>query len=139
MADQVGQVVRDGHVQLVDRTPSEVRARFGQLFEIVHGVQPEKVPVHVWIGQVVSGYIGQGAEPLVNVIVLRVLDDVVANGFLIAEERLVVVVRGQITVDHFRVVPHSDLKCSCDVIGIVRYSTALYRNGQFCNERVSKI
>lgn len=108
-ADQVGQVVRDGHVQLVDRAPAEVRARVGQPPELVDGVQPEEVAVHVGVRQIVSGYVGQRAQPLVDVIVLRVLDDVVADRFLVREERLVVVVRGQVTVHHLRVVSHAHL------------------------------
>lgn len=110
LADQVGQIVGNGHVQLVDRTTPEVRARIGQPLELVNRVQPEKVPVHVWIGQIVSRYIGQRAQALVDVIVLRVLYDVVANGLPVCEERLVVVVRSQITVDHLGMVSHSHLQ-----------------------------
>lgn len=110
LADQVGQVVRDCHVQLIDRTTPEVRASLRQPVEFVHRVQAEKVPIDVGIGQVVSGYVGERAQPLVYVIVLRVVDDVVANRLLVAEERLVVVVRGQIAVDHLCMIPHPDLK-----------------------------
>lgn len=110
LTDQVGQFVSNGHVQLVDRTSSEVRARVRQPFELVHRVQAEEVPVHVGIGKIVSGYVGQRAESFVDVIVLRVLDDVIADGLLVAEERLVVVIRSQVTVDHFCVISHSDLK-----------------------------
>lgn len=132
LAYQVGQIVRDGHVQLVDRTPSEVRARLGQLLELVHGVQTEKVPVHVRVGQIVSGYVGQGAEPFVDVIVLRVLDDVVADGFLVAEERLVIVVRGQITVHHFRVVSHSHLN-----VNIALFTTGKTAFEQDCRTEIT--
>lgn len=107
---QVGQVVRDGHVQLVYRTAPEVRARLRQPFKLVHRVQAEEVPVHVRIRQVVPRYVGQRAQPLVDVIVLRVLDDVVADRLLVTEERLVVVVRGQVAVYHLRVISHADLK-----------------------------
>jgi len=109
LTDQVGQIVRNGHVQLIDRTTPEVRARIGQPLELVHGVQPEKVPVHFRIGQVVPRYVGQRAQALVDVIVLWVLYDVVADGFSVREERLVVVVRGQVTVDHLGVVSHPHL------------------------------
>lgn len=109
LADQVGQIVGNCHVQLVDRTTPEVRARIGQPLELVHGVQPEEVPVYIWIWQVVSRNVGQRTQALVDVIVLWVLYDVVADGLPVCEERLVVVVRSQITVHHFGVVSHSYL------------------------------
>lgn len=121
LADQVGQIVSDGHVQLVYRTSPEVRASFGQLFELVHGVQVEKVPVHVRVGQIVSRYVGKCAQTLVDVIVLWVFDDVVADGFLVAEECLVVVVRGQIAVHHLGVVSHSNLKIDRNRISNTRF------------------
>lgn len=122
LADQVGQIVSDSHVQLVYRTSPEVRARFGQLLEFVHGVQVEEVPVHVRVRQVVSGYVGKCAQTLVDVIVLRIFDDVVADGFLVAEECLVVVVRGQVAVHHLGVVSHSDLKTDKSRISNMRFS-----------------
>lgn len=42
-------------------------------------------------------------------IVLRVLDDIGGDLVLIAEQCLVVVVRGEITIDHFRMVTDADL------------------------------
>jgi len=138
LTDQVGQIVGNGHVQLVDRTTPEVRACIGQPLELVHGVQPEEVSVHVRIGQVVSRYVGQRAQALVDVIVLWVLYDVVADGLPVCEERLVVVVRGQITVDHLGVVsyPHLQHTPSCRVmylcVGILLFikltTVAVYNN-----------
>lgn len=124
LADQVGQVVRNGHVKLVDWTSPEVRASLRQSLEFVNRVQAEKVPVHVGIWQIVSGYVSEGAQSFVYMIVLRVLDDVVANGLLVAEERLVVVVRSQIAVYHLGVIPYPDLKVDLD--SLVSSSEQLY-------------
>lgn len=109
LADQIGQIVRDRHVQFVDRTTAEIRARVGQSFELVDRVQVEKVPVHVGIRQIVPGDVGQRAQTLVDVIVLRVVDYVVADGLPVAEERFVVVVCGQVTVHHFCMISHPHL------------------------------
>lgn len=68
------------------------------------------MPVHVWIGQVVPGDVGQRAQALVDMIVLRIVDDVVADCLPVAEERLVVVVCGQVTVHHFRMISHPHLR-----------------------------
>jgi hypothetical protein len=43
------------------------------------------------------------------VIVLWILNDVVADGLPVREERLVVVIRGQVTVNHLSVVSHPHL------------------------------
>jgi len=142
LADQVGQIVGNGHVQLVDRTTPEVRACIGQPLELVHGVQPEEVSVHVRIRQVVSRYVGQCAQALVDVIVLWVLYDIVADGLPVCEERLVVVVRSQITVDHLGVVSHPHLQHtpSCRImylyVGIITLfielsTIAVYNNNRY--------
>lgn len=43
-------------------------------------------------------------------VVLRVLDDGVGDHLLVAEDSLVVVIRGQIAVDHLGVVSYADLE-----------------------------
>lgn len=50
LADELGQVVGDGHVEPRDGTAAEVRARRRQLLELVQRVQPEEIPVRlrVW-------------------------------------------------------------------------------------------
>lgn len=56
------------------------------------------------------GNVGKSAKTLVDVIILRIFDDCVGNELLIAKYRLVVVICRQVTVDHLRVISHSDLK-----------------------------
>lgn len=93
-ADELRQVVGDGNVESVDRTSAEVRARGAEQREIVKGIQSEEVPVNVRIGQVIARYVLQSAEALVDVIILRVLDNLVTDLLLVSKERLVIVVRG---------------------------------------------
>lgn len=54
LADDLGQVVRDGHVKPVDGAAAEVRARRRQLLELVQRVQTEEIPVGLRIWQVIS-------------------------------------------------------------------------------------
>lgn len=109
LAHQFGQVVRDGHVQSVDGTAAEVGARVGQLLEFEHRVQAEEVAIDFRIGQIVARDVRQGGQAGVDVVVLRVFDDVVRHLLSVAEEGLVVVVGGQVAVDHFGVISHTDL------------------------------
>ena len=93
-ADELRQVVCNGNVESVDRASAEVRARGAEQREIVKWIQSEKVPINVRIGQVIARYVLQCAQALVDVIVLRILDNLVADLLLISKERLVIVVRG---------------------------------------------
>lgn len=93
-ADEFRQIVSNGNVESVDRASAEVRARGAEQREIVKGIQSEKVPINVRIGQVVARYVLQSAQALVDVIILRILDDLVTDLLLISKERLVIVVRG---------------------------------------------
>lgn len=60
--------------------------------------------------------VGERTETLVDVIVLRILDDGIRDQFAVAEDSLVVVVRRQVAVYHLRVIPYAHLrgrhKCS---------------------------
>lgn len=80
-------------------------------------MQAKEVSIHFRIGQIVTRDVGQRAETLVDVVVLRMLDNVFADLLSVAEERFVVVVRGQVAVDHFGVVAHSYL---CEKLKAVR-------------------
>jgi len=115
LAHELGQVVGDGHVQPVDGAAPEVGARGGQLLELEQRVEAEEVAVRVRVREVVPRDVGQGAETLVDVVVLGVVDDVVGHLLLVAEEGFVVVVRGQVAVHHFRVVAYSHLQISATI------------------------
>lgn len=108
--DQFGKIVGNRNVQLVDWTSTEVGAGFGQFLKLVQLVQPEEILVDIWIGQIVSRNVSQRRESLVDVIVAWILDDVVGDLFLVAEQRLMVVVSSQIAIDHFCMVTYANLK-----------------------------
>lgn len=110
LADEFREVVCDGHVEPVDGAASEVRAGGRQLLEVVQRVQPEEVSVGLRVGQVVAGDVGEGAEALVDVVVLGVLDDGFRHHLLVPEDGLVVVVGCQVAVDHLGVIPYSYLE-----------------------------
>lgn len=92
LADQLGQIVGDGNVQLLDRAAAEVRAGLVQLLELVQVVQSEESAVDVRIGQVVPGDVRECGQALVNVIVLGIVNDLVRDHLLVAEQSLLVVV-----------------------------------------------
>ena len=116
LADKLRQVVGNGDVEPVDGTTAEIRASRAEQWEFVQSVQSEEVSVDVRVGQIVPRYVGQGAETLVDVIVLRVLDDTVRCLLLLGEEALVVVVGRQVAVNHLRVVTHSYLQLQFHII-----------------------
>lgn len=53
LADELGQVVSDGHVEPCDGAAAEIRARRRQLLKLEQRVQPEKVSIRLGIGQVI--------------------------------------------------------------------------------------
>lgn len=55
------------------------------------------------------GNVSECTKTLVDVVVLRILDNGIGNEFPVAEYRLVVVVRREVTVDHLCVVPNTNL------------------------------
>ena len=81
-----------------------------QTLEVVQGIDTEKLFVGSGIRQIVSGDIGHGRDSLVDVVLLGVVDDALGHGFLIAEVAFLVVVGGQVAVDHFSVIPNANLK-----------------------------
>jgi len=54
-------------------------------------------------------------------VILRVLDDPVADFPLIAEECLVIVVRRQVTVNHLRMIAHSYLEAGQKRISYIKF------------------
>lgn len=108
-ADQFGQVVGDGDVQLVDGAAAEIGAGGGQLLEVIDWIQAEKVAIHVGVGKIVAGYVGQGREALVDVVILGMFDDLFGDLLLVAEDGFVVVVGGQVAVYHLGVVAYAHL------------------------------
>lgn len=110
LADEFWKVVCDSHIQPVDRAAPEVGASGCELLELVQRVQPEEVSVGLRIWEVIAGNVGEGAEALVDVVVLRMLDDGLRNYLLVSENRLVVVVSRQVAVDHLGVIPYSYLE-----------------------------
>lgn len=55
------------------------------------------------------GNVSECAETLVDVVALRVLNDRIGDQLSIAEDGLVVVIRGQVAVHHLRVVSYANL------------------------------
>ena len=72
-------------------------------------MQPEEVAVRLGIGQVVARDVGHGAKALVDAELLGVIHDVPGDRLLVSEHAHVVVERGQVAVDHFRVVSDPNL------------------------------
>lgn len=112
LARQLGQFVGNGQIQLGDRTAAEVGASVGELLELVQRVQTEEVAINLGIGQIVARDVRQRRQTLVDVIVLWMIDDVVRDAFLVAKQRLVVVVGVQIAIDHLGVVTYAHLQRS---------------------------
>lgn len=110
LADQLGQIVRDRNVQLVDRAAAEVRARLRQLLELVQRVQLEEVTVRLRVGQIVARDVRQRGQSLVDVVLLRVADDLVRHILFVREQRLVIVVGRQVAVDHLGMVADTHLE-----------------------------
>ena len=91
MASQdLGQVVSDRDVQLVEGTTFEEGAGAGQGREIIQGVNVEEVSVGVRIREIIARDVGQGGEALVDVILARVVDDVCSHLLLVSKHALVV-------------------------------------------------
>ena len=111
MASQnLGQVVGNRDVQLVEGTTFEEGAGASQGREIIQGVNVEEVSVGVWIREIIARDVGQGGEALVDVILARVVDDVGSHLLLVSKHPLVVQEGCEVAVDHLGVVPHSDGK-----------------------------
>lgn len=70
---------------------------------------PKEVPVHLGVRQIVARDVGEETHALVDVVVVRVLDDVLGQLVLAGEEALVHVEGGQVRVHHLGVVPHTNL------------------------------
>lgn len=70
---------------------------------------PEEVPVNLWVGQVVARDVGEETHALVDVVGVRVLDDVLGQLVFGRKEALVAVERVKVRVHHLGVVPHSHL------------------------------
>lgn len=109
-ADKFRQFVSDGDVQLVDGTALEIRAGFRELFELVQRVQTEEVEVDLWVGQVVARDVGEGRQAFVDVVVLRMLDDLVRDVLFVAKQAFLVVVGCEIAVNHLSVIADTHLK-----------------------------
>jgi len=109
LAGQLGQLVGNGQVQFGDRTSAEIGAGVPQLLELVQRVQAEEVAVDFRIRKIVARDVRQRGESLVDVVVLRMVDNVVSDALLVAEQRLVVVERVQVAVHHLGVVAHAHL------------------------------
>ncbi|KAH9388053.1 hypothetical protein TYRP_009257 [Tyrophagus putrescentiae] len=112
----LGQVVGDGHVELVDGTAAEVGAGAGERLEVDQRssafLLPEKVPVDARVGQVVAGDILQLADDgaRVDPVLVGVLADVhrqLAAAGAEGEEALVAVEGGQ-RVHHGRLLRGHD-------------------------------
>lgn len=109
-ADKFRQIVGNGDVQLVDWAALEVCAGFCQLLEIVKWIQTEEVEVDLWIGQIVSRDVGEGRETFIDVVVLWMFNDLIGDLLLVAEQSLLVVVSGQVAIDHLSVVTDANLR-----------------------------
>lgn len=55
------------------------------------------------------GDVGKCAEPLVDMVILRIFDDSIGDNLLVAKYGFVVVVCGKITINHLCVISHSNL------------------------------
>ena len=76
----------------------------------------EEVLVDLRVGQVVAGDVGDPADALVDVVLVRVGDHVLGQLFLVAEERLLVEEGGHVAVHHARVVTHPHLPVEGSVV-----------------------
>ena len=91
MASQnLGQVVGNRDVQLVEGTTFEEGAGASQGREIIQGVNVEEVSVGVRVREIIARDVGQGGEALVDVILARVVDDVGSHLLLVSKHPLVV-------------------------------------------------
>lgn len=82
LAGQFGQFVGNGQVQFGDRTAAEVGAGVPQLLELVQRIQAEEVAVDFRIRKIVARDVRQCGESLVDVVVLRMIDDVIGDVYL---------------------------------------------------------
>lgn len=110
LSDELWQVVGNGDVQLVDWASLEVRAGLGKLLELVERVEAEEVEIDFGIGQVVARDVGEGREAFVDVVVLWVLDNLVRDLLLVAEQSLLVVVGREVAVNHLGVIANTHLE-----------------------------
>lgn len=109
LSGQLGQLVGNGHVQFGDRTAAEVSAGFCQFLEFVQWVQAEEVAIDLRIRQIVARNVRQSGEALINVVVLRMIDNVVSDALLVSEQGLMVVECVQVTVYHLGVIANTHL------------------------------
>ena len=69
----------------------------------------EEVFVDLRVGQVVAGDVGDAADALVDVVLVRVGNHILSQRLLVAEEGLLVQERRHVAVHHAGVVTHSNL------------------------------
>lgn len=90
---QLRKIIGDGHIQSVNGTASEVCACCRKLLEFVQRIQPEEIPVNLWIWQIVARDIRECRKSFVDVVVLRMFYDFVGDLLAVSKHRLVVIVR----------------------------------------------
>lgn len=79
-------------------------------------MKTEKILVDLGIGEVVTRNVTQRAQAFKDVVGVWVLDNILRHGLFISKVAFLVEKRGQIAVDHFGMIPNSNLKLDNSIV-----------------------
>ena len=73
-------------------------------------MESKKSFVSSGIGQIVTRNVGHSWDSIINVVLIRMVNDIVRNTFCASKHSHIVVQSGQIYIDHFSMISHPHLK-----------------------------
>jgi len=110
VGQNVGKLISNGYVKLVERAALEKGAGALKCWEIIERVNVEEIPVSVGIRKIITRDIGQSGEAFIDMVFARIVDDVLRNSLLVSKDSLVVLECCQVAINHLGMVSHTNSK-----------------------------